>query len=969
MKVDPQVLKCVIVAWALLIPRGAIAQVSADGTLETQVRQGDGLQWVVDGGSQVGGNLFHSFQTFSIPLGGEVWFDSPAAVTRILGRVTGGTVSRLEGMLRANGTADVFLLNPAGILIGPEARLAIGGAFVGTTATAVQFADGSWFGTGAIATGVPPLLTQSAPVGLQFGATVGAIEMIGPRTGPGISAEQGLGSDLGAVPAQRLDADALAAAIATEQQFLDNPAGLRVAPGQTIALVGGAVAISGGLLKAPSGQVVLASVDPGTELTLTPTYQIGDPIGDLPLGDRVGDPPLGDRVDDSITNRPHFSARGGQLSLADRTVISTSGDGRGHIQLRGGSVELGEQVQLRSTTLTAVSPVPPMTAANGGITVWADRLTLAPGSQLVAGTLSAGAGGRLSLEAGAIAAHHSQLSANTFSTGAAGDLSLRATGSLDLVGTGVSSRVFGAGDGGAVMLAGESVSLRQGAQVDVSTSGAGNAGAIQVQARDRLILTGAGLDGQRSGIFSTVDNLFATGAAGEISLRARQIHIREGARVDSGTVAVGDAGSVRLRAEDGVWIDGGTEPWRSPPSGVASGVLPTATGDAGDVQIHARTIAITGGAQVESPTAGSGQGGRVELVASDWIHVEGTAANPRDSRSAVLTSSLESLLGPGGGAAGDVLVRSPWIRVRHGAVIDSSTFDRGNAGSVTVWADRLDLQAGRIRTTAEGDVPADAGNLTLRAGRIELTEGAEILADTNGRGGNVAIAAQTLVLRDRSRITANAAGLFPGGNLTLDLGTLTALNNSDLTANALNSNGGQVSITAQGIFGPTRRDQLTPASDITATSALGPQFSGTVQLNTPALDPTRGLLALPATPVDAAQLIRQALCRQISGSQFHRRGRGGLPNQLTRWGETEMTVVRAIAPVALPILQANPSPSASAHSASLSQPTYFLDSAAERQVIEPTTWIHTATGQIQLIHQGDQGQDLFSTTGEVLNCN
>lgn len=573
-------------------------------------------------------------------------------------------------------------------------------------------------------------------------------------------------------------------------------------------------------------------------------------------------------------------------------------------------------------------------------------------------------GGRLSLEAGAIAATRSQLTANAFGTGSAGDVSLRAAGSLDLAETVVSSRTFGVGDGGALVLQGESVALRQGAQVDASTAGAGNAGAIQVAARDRLTLVGTGANGQRSGTFSTVDNLFATGSAGEISLQARQIDINTGARVDSGTAAVGDAGSVRLWAEDWVWIDGGTTPWRSPPSGVASGVLPAATGNAGDVQIQARAIAITRGAQVESPTSGPGQGGRVELVARDWIQIEGTAADPRDARSAVLTSSLDNSLGPGTGSAGDVVLRSPWVQVRNGAVIDSSTFERGNAGSVTVLADRLDLEAGRIRTTAEGDDPADAGNVTLRAGTIELTEGAQILADTNGRGGNVAIVAQTLVLRDRSRITANASGSFPGGNLTLELATLTALNNSDLTANARNSRGGRVNITAQGIFGPTYRDRLTPASDITATSSLGPSFSGTVQLNTPDLDPTTGLLTLPTTPVDIARLIRQDLCRQASASQFHRRGRGGLPNHPARWGETETTVVQAIAPVPTAPHRADPGRSTAAPATVAVPPNHRMD--VDLEAIEPTTWVRTTTGHIQLIHQ--EGQGLSSTREATPNC-
>lgn len=53
-----------------------------------------------------------------------------------------------------------------------------------------------------------------------------------------------------------------------------------------------------------------------------------------------------------------------------------------------------------------------------------------------------------------------------------------------------------------------------------------------------------------------------------------------------------------------------------------------------------------------------------------------------------------------------------------------------------------------------------------------------------------------------------------------------------------------------GIFGTEGRGSQTPESDITASSNLGPQFSGTVEINTPDVDPSRGLVSLPAVPID-----------------------------------------------------------------------------------------------------------------------
>jgi filamentous hemagglutinin family protein len=118
----------------------AIAQVRSDGTLPTLVGSPNGLDFTIEGGSRSGSNLFHSFSQFALPTSFTAIFNNPADVENIFSRVTGGTGSNIDGLIRANGSANLFLLNPSGVVFGPNARLDIGGSFLGSTASHIQFA-------------------------------------------------------------------------------------------------------------------------------------------------------------------------------------------------------------------------------------------------------------------------------------------------------------------------------------------------------------------------------------------------------------------------------------------------------------------------------------------------------------------------------------------------------------------------------------------------------------------------------------------------------------------------------------------------------------------------------------------------------------------------------------------------------------------------------------------------------------
>ncbi len=180
-------------------------------------------QFDITGGTRPGGggNLFHSFGNFNVPNNNIANFlnSSGLPTSNILGRVTGGNVSNILGTIQTTGfgNANLFLMNPAGFLFGPNATLNVGGMVAFTSADYIRFTDGGRFNANANA-GSADILT-AAPVA-AFGF---------------------LGSNPGAISVQGSQ--------------------LAVAEGTGISLVGGDITVQAATLTAPSGQINLVAVN------------------------------------------------------------------------------------------------------------------------------------------------------------------------------------------------------------------------------------------------------------------------------------------------------------------------------------------------------------------------------------------------------------------------------------------------------------------------------------------------------------------------------------------------------------------------------------------------------------------------------------------------------------------------------------------------------------------------------------
>lgn len=249
------------------------------------------------------------------------------------------------------------------------------------------------------------------------------------------------------------------------------------------------------------------------------------------------------------------------------------------------------------------------------------------------------------------------------------------------------------------------------------------------------------------------------------------------------------------------------------------------------------------GSRVSTSTYGAGQAGNLAVNASTSVQVIGRSQS--DQSPSILSAGATST-----GAAGNLLVSTAKLTVENG---------------------------GEIIVSSKGT--GVAGELKIVSPFIQLDNQSALTAETKAGQGNITLTTSDLRLRHNSLISTNATGTATGGNITINTATLVALENSDITANAQDSFGGRISIQAQALYGTAFRTQLTPESDITASSALGPQFSGFVSIQTPGIDPSQGLVQFQTNVVDLSQLVVEACSakQQQSAGEFVITGRGGLP--------------------------------------------------------------------------------------------
>ncbi|MDJ1181328.1 S-layer family protein [Roseofilum sp. BLCC_M91] len=824
-----------------VFPTLASAQIIPDQTLPnpTLVTPGNN-QFTINGGTQVGGNLFHSFSQFSLPTNNTASFNNSLNIENIITRITGGSLSNIDGLIEANGSANLFLLNPNGIVFGPNATLNIGGSFLATTANSFTFANGTEFS--ATNPQTTPLLTVNVPIGLKFGATPGGIVV------------QGTGHDIVLEPDGAV--------------IRQSTPGLRVSPGQTLTLAGGTITFRGGNVGADEGHVVLGSVGPHTEVGLTPSLDLeyDNPFNfqDIQLSELSSVDVSGEGAGDISIQGRHITLTGGSLILGitegenpGGTIVVNASES---IHLFGFSEDEMIPTAIISETIN--------TGSSGDIVLNTHRLIIQEGAQASTSTFAPGEAGQLTVNASGwvelsgtdFSGFPSGLFSGTLGLGRGGSVVVNTNRLIVQDGAVISSSVIPSpfedadAPGGNIRIDVRELTVQREAQISSDTFGLGNAGTLNIRATDGIRLNG-GSPEVPSGIFSQADFILLEddaiaptgGNAGTIRIETPWLSIEDGAIISSATFAEGQGGLVEIQAPGGIQIAGST-PDREFVSSIAASTL--GPGRAGDVTIATGTLLLRDGGLL---TAGAGDtatgdGGTLRVTASESVTLSGVASETLPTRLTVRTE------GPGN--AGDLILATERLTVENGAQINLDGIGRDENRNLII-----DQTVG------------DAGNILITAPQVQLNGGQITANTTSGTQGNIFLNSQDIRLRQGSQIVTNAFGESTGGNITINTDLLTALENSDISANAEQNFGGRVIITAQGIYGTEFRNQLTPESDITATSALGPQFSGVVEINTPDIDPAQNTADLPQA-IETPEGIRP-ICR---------------PEAQLRSGERELTV-------------------------------------------------------------------------------
>jgi filamentous hemagglutinin family protein len=916
----------------------SITPTTGAGNLGTAITPSQNV-YGITGGESVGSNLFHSFGQFSVGTGDIAQFQTTTLVpdtmvSNILGRVTGGSPSNIFGTVDSIAyypNANLFLMNPNGILFGPGAQINVGGMAHFTTSDYLRLSNGVRFE--ALPSAQDALLSTASVAAFGFlGSNPAAITVQGSKltlaNGTGLSL---VGGNRGFI-------------------YTDPDTG-------ATASVSDGVTITEANLSAPSGQINLASVaSPGEILYL-------------------GLQPAPNINGQSFTNM-------GNIKLSQGTILDVSSDASGTVRIRSGQLEIIDSTLSADTDNLNGAPTAINLNINGNISITDTRGL----PVITARTSGDGNSGLIDMRSSNLQAtstsfnNFALIESRTFGAGRGGDITLTATdtihanGGLFLTDSGTG----GPGNGGNIIINAttvqlENIGLSTGDFIDITTSqlASGAAGNLTITA-DRLQLNNSIFD---SGAFlsqtagdvtlnvheitatgtqisalgfsgggaitintdsvvltetTTIENNIVSGQGGGITINARVVELTNGAGLVSTTFGDGQAGNISITATDHFTM-AGSETDSNPTGLFSNSVGELGSGNAGSVIVTTPKLEMSGGARINTITEGSGRGGDVIITTSGDISISGeypfNLPEPIFSigtigPSGIFTTTRGSDFCIGTcGDAGHISITAGSLNLGSGAQIDSGTASTGRGGDTIVHATNEILMSGTLRdgspvgtfsrTIGTDPGSGSGGNITLTAGQsFTISTGASVSASSTGPGntGNIQIDAGNQFAMTNSSVITEANQASGGAiKITTNPSGTVQLTNSTISASVLDGTGGGGSVDIDPLYvillnsqilaradqGPggnitiniTNGGLFLPDANSVVSASSGNPANGTVTIQSPNAPGSGKIHPLGKIPLEATSLLNQH-CAALAGGEFSSftvAGRNSLPTEPSSW--------------------------------------------------------------------------------------
>jgi filamentous hemagglutinin family protein len=814
-----------------------VAQVTPDQTLRTQVIN-NGLNSFIIGGTTVGSsNLFHSFESFNIPNAGVAAFINEPNITNIFARVTGGTPSDIQGLIYAQGTANLFLMNPNGIIFGRNAQLNIGGSFVATTANAIQFPGSAEFSLTSTVTPENTLLSVN-PTAFLFNQIanqgINSIENRGVLLVPNNKSLILLGGNIAPTPNStgdilmdggelitlggRVEIGGLSAPgtvginVNTSNLTLSFPDGIAKTNTSLInnssvfvpGVGGGDIVVNANNFNLFNDSALFAGIlnnqgsvetkvgDISINATGIVTLADDSTIGNSTLG-------IGDSGNVNIVARSLYLMNGssiqasaqqgnsGTINIKVDDIVSLSGRGAA---LPDGSLSpngILSAVRPRDSSLASLNSnfiVTPTSGKSGGINIQARNLSIADGSFI---------------------------SANNFLADDSGDIKIQADNSVILKDNAfISSLTFGRGNGGILSINTNYLELTNDSQISASTFASGNAGTINIMARDINIdksFLSSGSSSFLPGIITDVGN------TGNINIQTERVRltnsglitsisgeIQQSEKIDSG-------GNINITANDFIEID--TKGATDISTGISTRTFSSSR--AGDISLNTKNLILRNGGSITAEAGNNlgGNAGDITINASDSVKL---ISSNEYFHNIIFTGVANFNANVGAvGNGGELRISTRSLQLTKG-IISAATEGIGNSGNITIISsDEVLSNSGVISSVVGAGAVGNAGDIQIQTSKLALTNGSQIDASIRdggqGKGGNIRIDAADYVLISgadadgfNSFLGANAESGSIGqpGEIIVNTGEFRVGNDGLVSAGTGNSNnGGNITINAR----------------------------------------------------------------------------------------------------------------------------------------------------------------------------